>query len=514
MLKSYSKNYIKIYFFQILSILLGFISLFIVIPLLSENQSIYGIYSVCISITIFLSYADLGFLGAGMKYAAESFSQGDRENEIKMVGFSHFILFIFVSILSLIFLFLSFHPETLIKGLENQNQRQIAQNLLLILALFSPTIIIQRSLQMIFGIRLQEYILQKINIIGNIIKIISVLFFFRKDNYDIVGYFLFIQIVNLIFAFIGILQAKKKFNYDFKFLLRNFKFNNNIFKKIRALAFSSLFVTLSWIVYYELDSFTIAKVLDAKQVAIYAIGFTILTFFRSILGVFFSPFSARFNHFIGDNKENELKKFYEHILKITLPIVIFPIIAVVMYARPIVISWVGVDYEKSIDIVQWLVLCNILAFITYPSGMLMVALERIKEIYILNFIIPIIYWTGVYLTINTLGVKSFAVFKFVAFLISGLMYLRISLSFLKISFFEFIKKNIIPFIPAVIIMVLFLNLLKDSYIDDKNKKNLLLNIAFIGSGISIGFLICILSVKTIKEYFFKIINNFKKNDIT
>lgn len=67
---SYTKNYIKIDFLQILSILLGFVSMFIVVPYLSSDQTTYGIYSVCISVTIFLSYAYLYFLGAGQKYAA------------------------------------------------------------------------------------------------------------------------------------------------------------------------------------------------------------------------------------------------------------------------------------------------------------------------------------------------------------------------------------------------------------------------------------------------------------
>jgi O-antigen/teichoic acid export membrane protein len=108
-MKSYTQNYIKIYATQSLSMLLGFMSLFVVVPYLSADKITYGIYTVCVSISIFLSYADLGFLGAGMKYAAECYSREEKEKEIALIGFTHFILLIFVLLLCGVFLFFSFN---------------------------------------------------------------------------------------------------------------------------------------------------------------------------------------------------------------------------------------------------------------------------------------------------------------------------------------------------------------------------------------------------------------------
>ena len=69
--------------------------MFIVIPYLTSEPEIYGIYTVCISVSIFLAYADLGFLSAGQKYAAEYFAKGKRQEEIKVIGFTTFILLVF-----------------------------------------------------------------------------------------------------------------------------------------------------------------------------------------------------------------------------------------------------------------------------------------------------------------------------------------------------------------------------------------------------------------------------------
>jgi O-antigen/teichoic acid export membrane protein len=116
MQKSFTENYIKIYFWQSISLVLGFASLLIVIRYLSSNQSVYGIYSICLSVTIFLSYADLDFLGAGQKYAAEAYSRKEDEHELEYLAFSSFILLIFVLIIAGIFVFLGFNPVFLIKG--------------------------------------------------------------------------------------------------------------------------------------------------------------------------------------------------------------------------------------------------------------------------------------------------------------------------------------------------------------------------------------------------------------
>ena len=515
MQNSYSKNYLKIYFFQILSIVLGFTSLFVVVPFLSEDKTTFGIYSVCISITIFLSYADLGFLGAGMKYAAESFSKNDREEEIKIVGFTHFVLLVFLLLISSVFLYLSFNPHILIKDIVTDNDKYTASSLLLILAVFSPTILFQRVLQMIYGIRLKEFILQKINIIGNVFKILSVFYFFGDGKYDIVHYFLFIQLVTLICAIIGIVRAKQIFKYDFILLLKNFKPSKIIFSKTKSLAFSSLFVTFSWILYYELDQFVIGKFLGANEVAIFAIGLTLLGFFRSLFGVFFAPFSARFNHFIGKGQLKELKKFYSHILIIALPIVVFPILGIVFFAKAIVISWVGVEYETSIIIVQWLVACNILGFISYPTGMLLVAQKKIKEMYIISFLMPAIYWVGIYTTVKTLGIESFAIFKFAVFSISGLAYLWFSLRFLNVSLLSFVKSNLISYLPAIILLVAALLLTNNLFIDGKNKINLLLNMVIMGGSVLLSFAVCLVFVKPLREYLVKMFHVIRpsKNEI-
>ncbi|WP_160171309.1 MATE family efflux transporter [Flavobacterium seoulense] len=463
--------------------------MFVVIPYLTSDPVSYGIYSVCISFSIFLAYADLGFLGAGQKYAAEYFAKGNREEEIKVIGFTNFILLIFLVLFSVGFFVLSSNPHLLVKGIDTPNQYYIASSLLLILAVFTPTTLLQRLLQMVFGIRMEDFIIQRTNIIGSVFKILSVLWFFREERYDIVGYFLFTQIVNFIAALFTLLIARNRYNYNFKSLIQSIYFNRIIYDKTKGLAFASLFMTISWILYYELDSISIGMFIGASKVAIYAVGLTILSFFRSIFGILFSPFNVRFNHFVGIGDEKALKTFYLQIVTILAPVVVFPIVAIAILAKPLVFSWVGSNYENSVTVIQILVFCNIFAFITYPTNFMLIAKERQKTLYFISTLLPVIFWTGIMLTINLFGVNSFAIFKLMAFIFSALFLFKMMTDYLDYNVLSSIRIIFLPMLVPMVFLVLGSFFVSNYLPQEKSKINLLIVSGTIGGLIISSFFI-------------------------
>ena len=511
MQKSYTKNYIKIYLWQGVSLVLNFLSMFIVIPYLTSDPTIYGIYTVCISVSIFLSYADLGFMGAGQKYAAEYFAKGKINEEIDVIGFTNFILMIFLLLFSVGFLAISFYPEFLIKNLTPGKQETIASYLFLILALFTPVTLLQRLLQMIFGIRLEDYIIQRTNIVASLIKILSVLWFFRNGLYNIVGYFLFVQILNLLAASYTLLLARLRYNYNLKILFKSIHFNKAIFLKTKNLAFSSLYLTITWILYYELDPVIIGKFFGPNKVAIYALGLTILSFFRSILGILFSPFNARFNHFVGLKDENGLKSFYLQIIAILAPIVVIPILTIALLSSPLIFSWVGANYLESVEITEFLVLCNIFAFIIYPTKTLLMAKERLIEIYFINTLIPLVFWIGIILTYHIIGLKSFAIFKFIAFTLSAVAYFYIMLKFIGRKILKSLNEIFQSMLFPILFVIITSFLIRDYLPHVKSKLNLLI-VASVALFIIFGSFILqyFLSAKW-RDQFSNIVKVYKKS---
>lgn len=501
----YSKNYLRIYLWQGISFILNFLSMFIVVPFLTSVQNIYGIYAVCISITIFLSYADMGFIGAGQKYAAEYFARGDRENEIKTIGFSNFILLLFLLLFVAGFLCLGFNPHLLINNLVKGEETKVASSLLLILALFTPVTLLQRLAQMIFGIRLEDYIIQRVNIFGSLLKIASVLFFLSHGKYHIVGYFLFTQIVNLVVAIVILIIAKKRYCYNFTLLLKSLWFNREIFAKTKGLAFTSLYLTITWILYYELDSVVISKFLGVEKVAIYAIGLTIMSFFRTIYAVIFAPFGARFNHFVGLNDEDGLHLMHKNISKLFAPVVIIPVLTVCLMAKPLIVSWVGIEYSTSVELSRFLVLCFVYGFITYPASLLLIAKEKTRELNLVATLIPLVYWLGIMITFKTLGVTAFAIFKFIAFSISAVIYLVITRQYLSLKLSSIINEFIKPNILSIIFLCVACFFAVQYLPEGKSKINLLSAALTSGIIMGIAFLIVYYSSQQFKQNLNKLV---------
>ncbi|RWX02389.1 lipopolysaccharide biosynthesis protein [Flavobacterium cerinum] len=428
-------------------------------------------------------------MGAGMKFASECYALKDLKQEIKIIGFTAFIFLVFVLVYALGVLLLSFWPEMLVKSLSDSEERSIASNLLLILALFCPVFVMQRIVQIIFAVRLKDYIFQRIIIVSSAIKIIFALIFFSNESYPIVTYFLFSQFCTLAAVLIGLYIAKKEFGYNFKLFFGSFRFSKEIYEKTKRLAFVSIFLTICWILYYELDPFVISRLLGAKYLAVFAIGFTLMEYFRGVFGIIFSPFIAKFNHFVGLKDHEGLHTFFNKVLVLALPLTVFPVLAISITIKNFIFCWVGDQYADSVPIAQVLVLSFLFSFLSSPTGILIMAYEQAKLLYITNALLPIIYWSGVLITFKFIGLQAFADFKAAAFFAVAIVYLNIIVKLLNVKFWPFLWRLCAPAIVPVL-FILIVTFFTKSYLPlEKNKINLLLYFIYNGFVIGIAFII-------------------------
>lgn len=496
---SNSKNYLKTYIWQGLALFLRFLSMFIVVPFLSAEPKIYGVYAICISALIFLNYADLGFLRASQKYAAECYAQNKRFEEMRFIGFGIFVLLVFVSLISIVFLFFSFYPDKLIEGLDTIQLKHIASSLLLILSIFTPFIAIQRMASIIFDIRMQGYINKRISILASAISILSVFYFFSSEKYLIIEYFLFFQSINFLSTIVMLIIAKRIYKYDIIKLFKNISYNRKVFLKSKSLAFSSFFAMIAWVIFYEIDQIVIGRFISVEKVAFFAISIMFATLFRSIFGIIFAPFGVRANYFVGNNDEQGLDLFIKRVLILTAPITILPTIAISIISKPLILTWVGPDYYESIIMAQLFALVFSMSFITYIASAYMVAKEKINEIYYISILMPFIYWIGIYLSYSYLNLISFPLFKLIVTFLSVIYYLYILHKYIKFSWLYFIKKIIKPISIPILFLVFTLTQIVYVFPLEKSRLNFLVVITITGLVILMSFIIQYLVSEEIRQ---------------
>lgn len=393
---------------------MGFLSLFVVVPYLSSDKILFGIYSVCTSLTIFFSYADLGFVSAGVKYAAEYFIQGNKEKEVKMIGFVAFMMMVMFLIVSLIIIVCAVYPKLLIPELQTGSTHFfLARWLLVTLALSCPIIIGQRVLNMIFTIRVEDYKFQRVSILGSLLKILSVFYFFREGAYQLLEYYVFSQVINFLIVIIVLLYIRK-YGYKSGKLFAAIRFDRQIFDRVKTLSGTSLVMVITMILYYELDQIVIANFIGIELVAAYAIALSVMSFVRTFMSLLYSPYSSRYNHYHGSGDIAGLQKFVKKIIVELSPMVCCPIIILSCLAIPFVESWVGNAYMRSALLISIMVISFIPNFIGTPISAYFIAKEENLRLIKLNVVNVLIYWIGIIATIHWIGIYSFAIFKSIA----------------------------------------------------------------------------------------------------
>tara|TARA_B110001469_G_scaffold55445_1_gene53499 strand:- start:237 stop:1778 length:1542 start_codon:yes stop_codon:yes gene_type:complete len=509
MQKVYTKNYIKIYLWRTLSIISGFLSLLVVVPKLSNSPELYGIYASCISFALYLTYADIGFLSAGQKYAAEAYAQGDMKKELNILGFTGAILLIMIVPFSLSMIYLSYNPEFIIKNLSLAGQK-IASQLFLILAVLLPIqIFFQRLVQSILIIRIRDYIGLRIDTFFNLLKISSVFYFFSENNYQIVEFYSFSLLLTILSTLIILVIIKRKEKYNFRLLLKSIRLRENEYSLINKLAYSSLALTIGWIIYYELDLIIIGKILGPKEVATYAIAFTFLNFLRTLWNTVFSPFSQRFNHYVGLKSDIDLKKLTDTIIDYTMPLCVIVTLVLILASEKLIFYWVGGLYSESIIILQILVLGTVFGFITKPASYLFTAKTLYKYIYLSAIICPLIFISCAILSISNYGLVGIAMSKFLA-MSGGFIISIFGISKITTPMKFFRKWSIQLLTICLIINYTFSLFLKTTFVDNsKSTMNLVFLLLTMLFTILISYILVLLSKKQQRKDLKIILNSIR-----
>ena len=469
MIRSFSYKIGFIYLTKIISVLTGFLSMVTVLPLLVSNTGIFGVYTVCVSLSLFFSYADLGFVNAGQKYAAEYFAMKDLNKEISVIGFVLFIGAIIILIVSAIVLFAAFNPTVLLKSGDPDNLA-VSRMLLLTLSFSGITVLFQRYNHLVYSIRVEDYIYQSIDVLGNMLKIACIQFFITKTSYDIVGYFVTIQAISFLSSVVSLVISIQKYHYNPKQILISVRFSTEMFNLTKGLALSSLLTTISFILWYEVDAVILGAYYGPEVVSVYAIGFTLLSLFRTVYNTIYSPFLTRFNHFVGAKNEFALCQSFRFLTKTTLPLCIIPPAVIIFYMRDIIATWLGCNYSSSVYISQLYVATAALSHgFLVPISFLMISKSQHAVLRVASVTMPIVFYSSLFIFHFYFGNESLAYAKILTAIFNlTLTFYLVSnnLGIKSLNVYASVLKKII--FPIVVMLILFWKL-PVTYFEDSSK---------------------------------------------
>lgn len=353
------KRTLKQYFWKSISLVSGVLSVFVVVPFLSTNKDLYGLYLFCLSFVIYLTYADLGFLGSAQKFIGEEYINGRKKEEARIIGFSLYILLLFLLPFVILMLWFSIYPKVILPDLSNTGI-YIAKRFFIILCIGLPIqTILQRASQIIYSVRIKEYIPMRIEVLGNLIKVGSTFLFFSNGRYLIVEFLLTSIILGVTSSLLSLYFAYKTEGINFFHVLSSLKFDKQLFHKLKGLALSSFLLSLGWVLLFELDLFYIGRFSTIKSLAIYGVSFTILNFARNIVNILLNPIGQRINHLIVEKNNEHLKETIKTTLVILFPLSIVFTILFSISSQELIFQWVGVDYKESVRYINILILVAI-----------------------------------------------------------------------------------------------------------------------------------------------------------
>ena len=360
---------------------------------------------------MYLSYADFGFLASGKKFAAEAVATDRLKDEIVITGFIFFILIITFIPFIFIACYFASAPNILISQLSDGNF-STAQYLLLVIGLLVPfQIILERFSLFISEIRLKDYLVTRLNVFFSIIKIFSIFMFIDGDNIRIVEYFLFTTVVSIIAALIVLNMISKKIGYDLKLLIMNIKFSRSHYSKTSKLSWNTFFLTIAFVIYYEIDLIIIGKLMSAEEVAIYAVGFTLINFLRSLFNIVYSPFSHRFNHFAGVKDTKSIIRLLQKLIFFGVPLYVITVTMLTLTSEYLINYWVGDKYDDSIWPTKLLFTSMVFGCLIKPSGYFFTSILNYNYIRMLAIVGVLVFFGSLLVLYPQYGLLSFAITK-------------------------------------------------------------------------------------------------------
>lgn len=365
----------------------------------------------------------------------------------------------------------------------------------------------------IFSSRHRFDIVQVIDTIGQVLKLISIIALFKLANPTIFLLGAIVFGISSLISVILFIYSLKFYSFDFS----NITFKNfsiKYLKKILSLSGAAFIITLSSMILLQLSSFLVGIYISPKYVPLIAIPIMILnsiTPFFQAFSTITGPIAA------GVSNLSEKKELYENFKYFSLystSLCLFSLVTLLIVGRPLLEIWLLGDQVSVNDIetIYKVLLILLGAFsLSFSSALGKSVLVSVgnhwKSALIDLFTSVLSILTGVFLMIYTdLGLMGMIIGMGICYLTRGIfIYPSLLSKYFNVSVLNFFRMSIIAPVILYAILILFIKIVH-SFLSDNYG-----NIEILAMYLFFSILIIILNYMFIikKEHKLKIANFFK-----
>ena len=134
-----------------------------------------------------------------------------------------------------------------------------------------------------------------------------------------------------------------------------------------------------------------------------------------------------------------------------------------------------------------------------------IAKEKLRQLYVVGSMQPILYWGGIFSTFSFIGLWSFPIFKLLSAYLSEMYYLFLGIHHVGISLKGFIRRAFIPLIGPLLFLVLSLHYLSLYLLPaEKSLSNVFIVLSITGLFIALSLLILYFTSNITRREFNKV----------
>jgi len=483
--------------FNSLNIFISMAINFVLLPFILQTIGVelYGIYILIIALSGYLNIMEIGVGTASVKFISQHLIKNEKK-EINEILINSLIFYFLIGLIIATFLILI---ATFFINFFNIPQRFLfLTKYTLIFA--SIALLINWPLSLFRKVLegKQDYLVTSgLSIVFAIIKFLLIIVFLRKSSNPFL-FFVFLNFISQIF--LNLIFCIYSFR-SLEFLKLDYHLiSKEVFKKIFRFSSILYLCKIIGLLIYNTDKILISILLNISSITLYEISYKLHQFVRTIFNLTSSALLPVISSLNSKNDNKKIKEIFFRGQKYTIVLVLPIAISVIIFAKFIILYWLGPEYNSAVFPTQLFVFYFIYNCSLALVGQILVAIDKVRYtlyyrigIAVSNLILSIIF---IILTKNFIGVIWGTV---ISYCMGYPIYLSIALKLMKIDFYEFLNKVILPTYPYVIIPLI----IGISIIQVIPPKNLIYTLMYMG-GIVFLYFNCV---------FFMGLKSYERRDI-